>query len=127
MPLTIDSSVRVVPNGQTATILKISGSLDTNTAEQANDAFAGIVATAPKTLVVDLAGLEFIDSSGISSLLLARTELRKVGTSIVMTNMPRPIKRVFDIVKALPGVALFNSLDELDEYLARIQAEEKAK
>jgi len=62
-------------------VVHIGGELDMSNVEAIEVQIAGAVANAPGILIVDLSGLEFIDSSGIALLLRAadrvgRLELR---------------------------------------------------
>lgn len=106
-----------------ATVVRLAGVLDALSAPQAQAAIARVAATGPRVVVLDLAGLEFVDSSGISVVLLARMHLEKVGAKLVLSNMRRPVRRVFDVVRALPGVPIFDSMADLDAYLAGLQRE----
>lgn len=69
----------------------------------------------------DLAELRFLDSTGISVLLKTRKSIEGNGGSVFITNMQPQIRKVFDIVKALPGTSVFQSMKEMDEYLKGIQ------
>jgi anti-anti-sigma regulatory factor len=47
--------------------------------------------------------------------------MKKGGGKTLLVNLKPQIRKVFDIVQALPAQRLFNSVRELDEYLAEIQ------
>src|SRR5262245_31394125 len=121
MPFRFETSVREIHPGENATVIRLAGSLDITSMAQAKIGFAKVVAEKPPSVVLDLAGLEFVDSSGISALLTARADFKKAGTNVVITNAQPQIKHVIQVVKALPGVAIFNSTAEFDAYLAKIQ------
>ncbi len=77
---------------------------------------------AATVVVFDLAGLDFISSAGLRVLMAARKRLSARKGKLLLKN-PRPhVQKVFEIVKALPDVKIFASVQELDEYLASIQA-----
>ena len=49
------------------------------------------------TTVVDLRGLTFIDSSGVSGLLSAARRAREAGERLVCVPGPQPIQRIFEL------------------------------
>lgn len=100
----------------------LTGSLDTATAPALEKALAPALDGATTVVVFDLAGLDFISSAGLRVLMAARKRLSARKGKLLLKN-PRPhVQKVFEIVKALPDVKIFASVQELDEYLASIQA-----
>ena len=57
-----------VTRTNTETTLVVRGSLDINTASQLAEEIDRIVVQKPKKVVVDLSGLDLIDSSGVAAL-----------------------------------------------------------
>lgn len=102
-------------------ILTVGGSLDANTSSQleaeVNDLLKGLA----RGLIFDFELLEFISSAGIRVVLMAQKELKKKGGAVMMMNMQPQIQKVFDIIKALPDATIFSSVEELDDYLAKMQ------
>jgi anti-anti-sigma factor len=121
--LRIDVTPKTLDATRSATVVRFVGVLDAPVALQAQAAIAQVTATRPKTVVLDLEQLEFIDSSGISVVLLAKIECAKIGAELLVTNMQRSIHRVFATVRVLPSVSVFASMADLDAYLARVQEE----
>ena len=121
MPFEITVTQRPPMDGVESSAVKMSGALDLSSAPQAAKVLTGLVATNPKVVAFDLAKLVFVDSTGISLLLKTRRDLEAKGGSVFITNMQPSIRKVFDIVKALPGTAVFSNMKEMDEYLKGIQ------
>ena len=111
--------------GKTATVVRLSGTLDIVSAKEADRVLSPLVATAPKVVIFDLGELRFLDSTGIGALLAARRGIDVKGGKAFFTNMQPQIRKVFDIVQALPASAVFKSMKELDDYLKDVQ--EKAE
>jgi len=120
MPLTIrisrddagGSTVRVVP----------TGSLDSVTAPTFERELAPTLdSPTAKVLVLDLTGLSFVSSAGIRVVLAARKRMAERGGTVLMANLQPPVAKAFEIIRALPDLAVFKSVAELDEYLAAIQ------
>ena len=84
-----------VPAGVT---LRPTGDLDfvTSPAE-----FARVIGAEPQigdTVVIDLAGVTFIDSSGVMMLLKAKAYLDGMACRLVLANVPAPVARLFAIL-----------------------------
>jgi len=121
MPLEIQiKRAQEGPQPGTATI-ELNGSLDTNTAPELEAKLAPILDGSVTDLVFDLAQLRFISSAGLRVFSAARKRVKESGGQASFVNMQPQIQEVFEIIKALPGVAVFQSMAELDAYLARRQ------
>ena len=98
--------------------MKLTGSLDTATAPELERQLAPVLAGPIKDLVFDLAQLKFISSAGLRVFSMARKQLKERGGQASFVNMQPQIQEVFEIMKSLPGVAMFKDMAELDRYLA---------
>lgn len=72
-------------------------------------------------------GVEYVSSMGVSAILQARENFEKEGIIFLTLNLQPQVKKVFDIVKALPASTIFASVEELDNYLRVIQERTKDK
>jgi anti-anti-sigma factor len=116
MPLKIE----VVANKPGIARVLVAGSLDSNTAPELEKTLAGIDA-AVLLIVLDMQDLEYISSAGLRVIFAALKRQDAKGGELVFTNMGPGVKHVFEIVKALPSMNVFASLEEMDEYLATFQ------
>jgi anti-sigma B factor antagonist len=121
MPLEIQVLKNVDPQHAGSVTVKLNGSLDTATAPELERQLVPVLGAPIKDLVFDLAQLKFISSAGLRIFSTARKQLKERGGQASFVNMQPQIKEVFEIIKALPGVAVFESVAELDRYLARRQ------
>jgi anti-anti-sigma factor len=119
MSLEIQIQEGVVAASATTTV-RLSGSLDTSTAPELERHLAPLLARegSVKDLVFDLAHLKFISSAGLRVFAATRKQLKERGGQASLIHLQPQIREVFDIIKALPGVAIFNDIAELDRYLA---------
>ena len=108
------------PDTEPVTV-RLIGSLDTATAPELERQLAGVLNGPAKDLVFDLAELRFISSAGLRVFGAARKTLKERGGQASFVNMQPQIQEVFEILKALPGVAVFRDTAELDRYLAARQ------
>lgn len=98
-----------------------AGSLNSNTYSQLEDKIDAILKRSPGLLVLDLARLDYISSAGIRVILKARGALKKINAKLMLMNLQPQIKKVFDIVNALPSTQVFASPEEFDAYLDSMQ------
>ncbi|MEU0199912.1 MULTISPECIES: STAS domain-containing protein [unclassified Streptomyces] len=92
-PLTIDHRSTV-----TGPVLRVAGDLDFNQAPELRRRI-GLLALAPgQCLVLDLSGLEFCDSSGITALLAARQHALAAEADAVLAAVPAHLLRVLTLV-----------------------------
>jgi anti-sigma B factor antagonist len=121
MPLEIQILQNIAAQNAGAITVKLIGSLDTATAPELERQLAPVLSGTAKDLVFDLAQLKFISSAGLRIFSMARKQLKERGGQASFVNMQPQIQEVFEIMKSLPGVAVFKDVDELDRYLARRQ------
>lgn len=115
-------SVRIHPlheNGNQR--VELGGRLDTHTYSELDDRLTLVLAAKVKSLVLDLAQLDYISSAGVRSIFRARKLLAARGGTLVLANTQPQVQKVFDIVKAVPLSEIFRSVEEADAYLDRIQ------
>ncbi len=121
MPLEIQIQKNVGAQNAGAVTIKLIGSLDTATAPELERQLTPVLASSVKDLVFDLAQLKFISSAGLRVFSVARKALKGRGGQASFVNMQPQIQEVFEIIKSLPGVAVFKDVAELDAYLAARQ------
>src|SRR3974377_1247108 len=118
MPLEIQIQKGIGPQNAGTVTVKLIGSLDTVTAPELERQLAPVLSSPVKDLVFDLAQLKFISSAGLRVFAAARKQLKERGGQASFIHMQPQIQEVFEIMKSLPGVAIFKDVAELDRYLA---------
>ena len=104
------------------TTLTLAGRLDTNTAPELDAALNRVLAnTKVARLVFDLRQLDYLSSAGIRCFIRARKAIEPGGGEVAIVNPQPPVRKVLDIVKAIPAEQVFDSVDQLDEYLDAMQ------
>jgi len=73
-------------------------------------------------LVLDLSHLDYISSAGIRSILQARKTLAP-GGKVLAVNPQAQIRKVLDMVQAVPLGEIFASTAEADAYIDKLQRE----
>jgi len=121
MPLAVDVSKRTQGDSQISSVVRLTGELDQDTSAIADRETKNVFNEPCRVVVFDLAGLTFVTSAGVAWLLASRRTLEMRGASVYFSS-PRPaIRRVLEIMKALPMSSVFTNEAELDAYLAEIQ------
>jgi anti-sigma B factor antagonist len=121
MPLQIQIQQNIGAQNAGTVTVKLSGSLDTATSPDLEQQLAPVLAGQVKDVIFDLAELKFISSAGLRVFSTARKQLKERGGQASFVHLQPQIQEVFEIMKSLPGVALFKDIAELDRYLAARQ------
>jgi len=117
MPLEIQINKNLATRADAVTI-SLTGSLDTSTAPELEKQLVSVLSGPVKDIVFDLAQLKFISSAGLRVFSTTRKTLKERGGQASFVHMQPQIQEVFEIIKSLPGVAIFKDIAEFDRYLA---------
>jgi anti-sigma B factor antagonist len=88
-----------VQRSNNATTLAIRGSLDINTAPQLGDEVDRIIAEKPNAVVVDLSGLDLIDSSGVAALVKLYKGVRASGGAVTISGARDQPLAIFKLLR----------------------------
>ena len=79
------------------TVLTLTGEIDIATAGDLRAAAQRTIATSPKRVVLDFAGVTFCDSQGLSALIGLNKDVRAAGSRLVFVNIGDFMGRLLDI------------------------------
>jgi anti-sigma B factor antagonist len=65
------------------------------------------------TVVLDMRGLEFMDSSGLRTIVMADMRAREAGRRFALVRGPETVHRVFEITRMSDRLNFVDSLEEL--------------
>jgi anti-anti-sigma factor len=77
--------------------VQLAGELDVNTAPLVADQLTRLVAEGVTSVVVDVANLTFVDSTGLRAILAGREKLQAEGASLVLEGASGVVERVLDM------------------------------
>lgn len=80
-------------------VVSLSGDLDMASASKLFDCLQRLVNSHVPTIVVDLSGLEFCDSSGLGVLLRVHQRAKEHRTRLVLRAPTPTVRRVFEVTK----------------------------
>ena len=101
--------------------LSLIGPIDENSSSTLDKEICGALAEPVEILVLDMAGVDYITSSGIGTIVKAKTSLKRRGGNLVIINLQPQVEKVFEIIRLIPVLEVFASREELDEYLVKVQ------
>lgn len=82
-----------------ALLLALYGELDLATAQLLKRKLAMVSSMRPAHVVVDLSGLQFLDSSGLHALITVHREWSAEGRTFKLIRGPRAVHRVFELTE----------------------------
>jgi len=103
------------------------GAIESTTYDILDKELMRIVDLSARALVLNMEGVNYISSMGISVIVKAKKAMESIGSLFIITNLQPQVAKVFEIIKALPGPGIFSSIEEVDAYLSQIQRKELEK
>ncbi len=101
--------------------IQLIGSLNTETSPELERQLAAVLTGPVKDIIFDLARLKFVTSAGLRVFASTRKTLKERSGQASFVNLQPQIEVVFDVMKSLPGVAVYKNSTDLDRYLALLQ------
>lgn len=102
-------------------VISIFGSLDSEHYLELEEKAMAVIGQEAGVIVLDLAGLSYISSMGIATLLKIKKTVEQDQGKFMLVNPQPQVRKVFEIIKALPLETIFKSIEEADAYLSKIQ------
>jgi anti-sigma B factor antagonist len=78
------------------------------------DELRRVEGSAPRTVVLDLSKLTFLDSTGLRCLVTADERARDEGRRVVIVRGPEPVQRVFSITRLEERLEMVDDASALD-------------
>jgi anti-sigma B factor antagonist len=101
-------------------VVALRGELDIAGAAGVAAALATVAARKPE-IVVDLAGLEFIDSSGVAALARGRRHARHAGGDLLLAAPRQQVLRVLTLTRLIDVFPVHASVEEAASSAARLR------
>ena len=113
--------IRQTVNKTHAVTLTLEGKINNETADRLDQEIQRLLRSGIRSIVLDMAGVDFVSSAGIGILLKAKASLARSDGDVFMLNLQPQIRKAFDIMKLMPAMNVFASVQELDDYLEKVQ------
>ena len=101
--------------------VSLIGALNSDTAPAFEQRLQNVVDSGYELTVLDMKELDYISSAGLRVIFKAAKQCKSAGKRLAAANRKPHIDKVFEILKALPDMAVFASDQELDDYLDSMQ------
>src|ERR1700730_3746463 len=104
------ATTRVLPG---AAVIELSGEVDGSAATVLTDAYARAVTpdADPKTVVLDFAAVDYINSTGIALIVSVLARARAERRKVVASGLSPHYREIFDITRLSDFIELFPDLD----------------
>ena len=99
----------------------LAGALNTDTAPDFEQRLQQVMDGGHQLTVLDMKELDYISSAGLRVIFKAAKQTKAAGHRLAAANRKPHIDKVFEILKALPDMAVFANDQELDDYLDSMQ------
>lgn len=117
MPLTITVDEPTPGTKQ----IHLGGSLDSQTSPELEELIIQAITPDIHSAILDFTNLEYISSAGLRVVLKFQQIMHKRQGNACAWGLQPQVKKVFEIVQAMPTESIFSSMQELDQYLLNIQ------
>jgi anti-anti-sigma factor len=105
--------------------VSLVGALNSDTAPAFEERLQSVVEKHYSITVLDMKDLDYISSAGLRVIFKAAKQTKAAGNRLAAANRKPHIDKVFEILKALPDMAVFANDQELDDYLDSMQRKVK--
>ncbi len=93
------SVVKSVRREDRASVLVLQGDVDLHQANTLRTALLEVVADKPSVLVIDMGEVNFMDSSGLATLVEALQLTRRNGGQLRLAGLGRRVRSIFEIAR----------------------------
>ena len=104
-----------------AYIISCAGRLDTTTSPMLEEEVNRLLGESPELIAFDMEDLNYLSSAGVRVLIKAQKAMKEKSGKVVLLRLQPQIRKVLEIINALPEQRIFKSIEELDGYLDRMQ------
>lgn len=101
--------------GRVGTVVEVVGELDMSTTPQLRDRLFEVVQGGARVVVVDLADVGFMDSSGLGALVLAYKDLRERDGWLGLAGVRPPVRQLFSVTSVDRVIGLFDTVQDAEE------------
>lgn len=95
-----------------AVVVSPQGDLDMSRSPALRNSLRTVQVERPRTLVVNLASVEYMDSSGLATLVEAMKNAKSQSTRLVLCAMNQKVKALFEIARLHQYFTIVPSLDD---------------
>ena len=103
--------ISVVADGDCQTVA-LTGEVDLNSSPQLRSRLLELIESHVGRLILDLAGVDYMDSSGVGTIVELKRKLERRGGQVVLARLQPRVRSVFEITQLDKFFTIVNDLDE---------------
>lgn len=107
----MDLAIDVLARGD-ETILRLAGDIDIHSAPEVSEQLNRLQSGGTSAIVVDLSGVNFLDSSALGALVAAHRAQTEAGGTLKLAAPREHVRKVFRITRLAEVIPLFDSVDD---------------
>lgn len=96
-------------------VVFVYGEIDVMTAPRLHETLEEVIAESPSSLLVDLANVSFIDSTGLGALVVAHRHLEERGGRLRLVSVPAPVAQVLEVTGLTSRFEIYADMDAVGE------------
>ncbi len=105
-------------------LVRLGGRLDSDTYARLDEKTQSLLSPSTRVIIFDMEQVNYVSSAGLGVIFQIKKVVEGYNGSFIIASLQPHVKKVFDIVKALPRDNIFESVEEIDNYLDTIQRRE---
>lgn len=98
--------------GQDATVVHLRGEVDLRTSPQLRSLFLDLLDEKPARIILDLAGVSYVDSSGVGTIVELKRRALRTESKVVLVGLRPRVHSLFEITRLDKFFTITNSIDE---------------
>jgi anti-sigma B factor antagonist len=95
----INSPVRQVRQEQQTLVVTLAGDVDLHRTPELQQELARVVDRRPRRIVLDLTGVQYMDSSGVASLVKLLSSTRRLNIELKLCGLVQRVLSIFEITR----------------------------
>jgi anti-sigma B factor antagonist len=108
----LELEVAVARTGDGLVVLAVRGEVDMHTSPQVREAQIRVLKEGVRGVIVDLSGVEYMDSSGIATLIEGLQWCRREGRAFRLAGLTPAVRDIFDLARLADVFQIFATRDD---------------
>ncbi len=100
-----------MPRKDRPNVLPLEGEIDLHVSPSVAASLNMMIGKTPKQLIVDLARVTYIDSSGLAALIEGMQNVQKYDGKFALTGLQEPVRTIFEIARLDQVFRIFPDVD----------------
>jgi len=80
-------------------VVEVSGDIDLHRSLALQEQLLGLLQKKPDAIIVDLGGVDYMDSSGVASLVKLLSRTRKTSVQLTLVGLTAKVQSIFEITR----------------------------